>query len=67
MQIHGKGDQKFFPRPMTECAQCGAVSFVSSWSEYVSDHRVRDLWECSACGYTFETEVVFATRELDAA
>lgn len=67
MELRGKDGQKRFPRPMTECAQCGAVIFVSSWSEYVSEHRVRDLWECNACGYTFETEVVFAAEQRDAA
>lgn len=46
-------------KPMTECAQCGEMIFAASWSEYVSDRRVRHLWECDGCGYTFETEVRF--------
>ena len=66
MPIRSKDAPGFIPRPTTECAQCGTLVF-SSWTEYVDAHRVRDLWECSACGYTFETEVVFAARELDAA
>jgi hypothetical protein len=34
--------------------------FLPEWSEYVSDQRVRHLWVCDACGYRFETIVVFS-------
>lgn len=51
--------RNFIPRPTTDCAQCGALILSSSWTEFVDHRRVRDVWECSACGYTFETEVVF--------
>jgi hypothetical protein len=58
MELRAKDAPKFIARPTTDCAQCGALLF-SSWTEHVAAHRVRDLWECYACGYTFETESVF--------
>jgi hypothetical protein len=48
------------PGSVTECAQCGEQLFAPEWSEYVDDHRVRHLWQCDGCGYTFETTVSFA-------
>jgi transcription elongation factor Elf1 len=59
MELRAKNAPQFVPRPATDCAQCGSVIYTSSWSEFVDDRRIRDLWECHACGYTFETEVVF--------
>lgn len=44
------------------CAQCGAPIIVALWAEYVSEHRVRNLWSCDTCGYQFETEVYFAAQ-----
>jgi len=41
------------------CAQCGETIFMPEWSEYLTPHRVRHLWECEACGYKFETLVTF--------
>jgi hypothetical protein len=34
--------------------------FMPEWSEHLSEHRVRHLWTCDACGYRFETVVAFA-------
>jgi transcription elongation factor Elf1 len=47
-------------RPLIECAQCGDKLFVPEWSEFVDARRVRHLWTCDACGYSFETTVRFA-------
>ena len=47
-------------RPLIECAQCGDRLFVPEWSEFVDERRVRHLWTCEACGYSFETTVRFA-------
>jgi hypothetical protein len=47
-------------RPLIECAQCGEQLFMPEWSEYLDEHRVRHLWRCEACNYTFETTVRFA-------
>ena len=46
------------------CAQCGAQLRAPSWSEPVSDRQVRHLWDCSECGYAFETLVVFCAEEI---
>ncbi len=62
MELRTTDTQQAFPPPVTECAQCGALIHMSSWSERVDERRVRDLWECVACGYAFETEVVFPQR-----
>lgn len=47
-------------RPVIECAQCGQRLFVPEWSEYLEASRVRHLWRCDECGYSFETTVRFA-------
>jgi len=54
-------------RPVTECAQCGERLFVPEWSEYLDTSSVRHLWECEACGYAFETTVVYAPQVTAAA
>jgi len=43
-----------------ECGQCGEPLFMPEWSELVDEHQVRHLWECTTCGYAFETSVRFA-------
>jgi hypothetical protein len=47
-------------RPAIECAQCGERLYVPEWSECLDNARVRHLWACEACGYSFETTVCFA-------
>lgn len=47
-------------RPVLECAQCGEPLFMPEWSELVDERRVRHLWQCDSCGYSFETTVSFA-------
>lgn len=50
------------------CAQCGATLFAPEWSEYLSETRVRHLWACRACGYSYETLVYFPEpRQAEAA
>ena len=46
-------------RPFCQCAQCGALIIADSWSEYVSELQVRNVWSCEACGYQFETAAYF--------
>ena len=48
------------PRRLNECAQCGEQPFAPERSEYFDYHRVRNLWECEACGHAYETTVSFA-------
>jgi ribosomal protein L37AE/L43A len=33
--------------------------YAAEWSEPVDERRVRHLWECNDCGYTFETMACF--------
>ena len=47
-------------RPVLECAQCGERLYVPEWSEFVDERRVRHLWACEACGYSFETIIRYA-------
>lgn len=54
-------------RPSAPCAQCASRLFAPEWSEQLSETRVRHLWWCHACGYTFETLVVFAEDIQDKA
>jgi ribosomal protein L37AE/L43A len=39
--------------------------FAPEWSEYISERQARHLWMCSACGYDFETLVVFPAVARD--
>jgi hypothetical protein len=41
------------------CPQCSEWLLAPDWSEYLSDRCVRHTWSCEACGYQFETAVVF--------
>jgi rubredoxin len=41
------------------CPQCSAHLLAPDWSEYVSERCVRHTWSCDACGYEFETTVLF--------
>jgi hypothetical protein len=41
------------------CAQCGTKLTRPVWSEPVDARQVRHLWNCSDCGYVFETQVFF--------
>jgi hypothetical protein len=46
-------------RPIIEFAQCGERLFMPEWSEFLDERRVRHLWQCEPCGYSFETIVCF--------
>lgn len=41
------------------CAQCGEWLLAPNWSEFLSERCVRHTWSCDACGYEFETAVIF--------
>jgi len=47
-------------RPAHECAQCGEALYLPEFSEWLDSGHARHLWQCDACGYTFETTVQFA-------
>ena len=60
MELRVPDSAKFIRlRPAIECAQCGERLFMPEWSEFVDERRVRHLWACEACGYSFETTVRF--------
>jgi hypothetical protein len=40
-----------------ECAQCGEQLYMPEWSECLADDRVRHLWRCEVCDYSFETTI----------
>ena len=44
------------------CPQCQAWLLAPTWSEYLNERCVRHAWSCNACGYEFETAVLFAAR-----
>jgi hypothetical protein len=50
-------------RPSLHCAQCGERLLAPEWSEYLDARRVRHLWACELCGYSFESLVVFPADE----
>jgi hypothetical protein len=62
MELRTRSQSEIHVRPTNHCAQCGGMLFMPEWSEYLSDCRVRHLWECEACGYQFETLVAFPKR-----
>jgi rubredoxin len=49
------------------CPQCSASLLAPDWSEHLNERSVRHSWSCDACGYGFETTVVFPTLERTAA
>ena len=46
-------------RKANPCPQCNEALLAPDWSEYLSERCVRHTWSCEACGYQFETTVVF--------
>jgi ribosomal protein S27AE len=60
MELRASPRKSIYPRLANTCAQCGDPIFMPEWSEYLSESRVRHLWECEACGYRFESLVSFA-------
>jgi hypothetical protein len=48
----------------SECPQCGADVIAPEWSEHVSDHCIRNVWSCDACGRGFEDLVCLSAAEL---
>ena len=60
MELNTHRPRKYrLSRPVNECAQCRETIFMPEWSEYLDARRVRHLWQCETCGYSFETLVYF--------
>jgi hypothetical protein len=49
---------------VSECAQCGAEMVAPKWAEHLSDHCVRNVWFCEACGYQFEDLIYLSAQAL---
>jgi hypothetical protein len=62
MELHTSSAPVGGVRRFMACAQCGEPIYIAAWSEHVDDRRVRDVWECQACGYAFETLACFPAR-----
>ena len=45
--------------PFKEYVQCGANMIAPT-----SEHCVRNVWSCEACGYQFEDTIYISAREL---
>jgi len=50
--------------PAIKCAQCGERLFVPEWSEYVDEYRVRHIWKCEPCHYSFEATIASRRRSV---
>ena len=66
MELRTSSPRKFtsprrhaYERFANPCAQCGRTLFMPEWTEYLNERRARHVWECDACGYSFETLVCF--------
>jgi len=49
-------------RISNQCDQCGNLLIAPAWSEPIGEERVRHLWNCDACGYSYETMVYVNVR-----
>ena len=50
---------------VNECPQCSAVIIAPHWFEHLSDHCVRNVWFCEACGYEFQETVYLSEPEAE--
>jgi len=40
-----------------KCARCGEPLIAPERSEYVDAHRVRHVWKCEPCNYSFSATI----------
>ena len=45
-----------------QCAQCGEPLIVPERSEYIDEYRVRHIWKCESCHYSFKATIAFRRR-----
>ena len=68
MELRTASPRKYVQtRLMNHCAQCGDTIFLPEWSEYLDKACIRHLWQCEACGYAFETTIVYSSEAVVAA
>jgi len=61
MALHAEGATRarLATYSRNNCPQCSEALLAPDWSEYLSEDRIRHTWSCEACGYRFETTVIF--------
>ena len=52
-------------RCVKECVQCGADMIAPAWAEHLSDHCIRNIWSCEACGNQFEDLVYLPVQATE--
>jgi hypothetical protein len=57
------GSPEYLPWQLRKCAQCDADIIAP---EYLSDHRVRNVWSCEPCEYQFEDMIYLSRGAADA-
>jgi ribosomal protein L37AE/L43A len=61
-QRHALGVYGLSRKPLHLCANCGAYIIGATWSERVSERRIRNVWSCDECGCEFETTAYIPQR-----
>jgi len=49
-------------RPLHACPNCGAYIYAATWSERVSEVRIRNVWSCDGCGCEYETSAYLSAE-----
>lgn len=49
------------------CPECGHALVAPDAAQHVSEHTIRHIWFCEACGTEFSTVVKLRRRESDCA
>jgi hypothetical protein len=65
LQVLFKASYSRMERCVKECTQCGADMIAPASAEHLSDHRVRNVWSCEACGYEVEDLVDLSAQATD--
>ena len=56
--------RRYLERP--SCPRCGDTLLAAESSALVAHGRIRHLWSCDACSYSFQTAVEFTPAEVGA-
>ena len=43
--------------PVIKCGKCGELLIAPDYSEFVDEYRVRHIWTCVPCDYSFEATI----------
>ena len=67
MSLQDTARSRLITHDKNTCPQCRAWLLAPEWSEHLTERCVRHSWSCDACGYGFETTVVFPQLRKTAA